>query len=81
MVDYEPCSTFVVGCSASNEAELARDGYLEDAVFGMLDVLLTARAVPNSQCSADDYGSGDPSYSRECHEFQVGWTGCGVQID
>jgi translation elongation factor EF-G len=45
-VAFEPASALAVECSAPNRSELEADRYLEGAVFGLLDVLLTAGTYP-----------------------------------
>lgn len=45
-VAFEPASQLEVDCSATNRSELEADGYLQGALFGLLDVLLTAGAYP-----------------------------------
>ncbi|RYD29538.1 MAG: hypothetical protein EOP86_21535 [Verrucomicrobiaceae bacterium] len=44
--DYEPASEFEAHCTAANRPELEADKYLDGAVLGLLDVLLTAEADP-----------------------------------
>jgi len=46
VVAYEPSRSFVVDCVAPNREELEANGYLECAVFGLLDILMTAGAYP-----------------------------------
>jgi hypothetical protein len=45
-VVFEPASQLEVDCSATNRSELVADGYLQGALFGLLDVLLTDGAYP-----------------------------------
>jgi hypothetical protein len=46
IVAYESASEFEAHCTAANRSELEADKYLEGAVLGLLDVLLTAGAYP-----------------------------------
>jgi Elongation factor G, domain IV len=46
VVAYGPSDSFTVVCSAPECAELEANGYLESAVFGLLDVLMTTGAYP-----------------------------------
>ena len=45
-VAFEPASQLEVDCSAANRSELEADGYLQGALFGLLDVLLTNGTYP-----------------------------------
>ena len=45
-VAFEPATQLEVDCSAANRSELEADGYLQGAVFGLLDVLLTSENYP-----------------------------------
>lgn len=46
VVAYEPSQSLIVDCTAPNREELQANGYLDNAVFGLLDVLLTVGAYP-----------------------------------
>ena len=45
-VAFEPASQLEVECSAVNRSELEADGYLQGALLGLLDVLLTDGTYP-----------------------------------
>ena len=46
VVAFEPSKSLIIECSASNRRELESDDYLDYAVFGLLDILMTATAYP-----------------------------------
>ncbi|PTY01764.1 hypothetical protein DB346_11260 [Verrucomicrobia bacterium LW23] len=46
VVAFEASDSLKVECSADNRAELEACGYLDYAVFGLLDVLMTASTYP-----------------------------------
>lgn len=45
-ITYEPWDSFLIDCTAPNIEELRANAYLDYAVFGVLDVLLTAQSYP-----------------------------------